>query len=244
MCVVYWDDVENLRSFLIWAQDQLGIKQWTDWYKISNLQLTPLGGAGGKRVSVVLSFSLYYLFSPSPPSQSYPLTLLSPVSLLYSLVFLSRSLSAVKRWGGLFNALKLAFPSFPWEVEKFARKFAGGKTQSMLVDAVQQLMPNGEMRGERREESNIAQRHKEQRCMFPPSHIFSISFSPLLLFLPVSSSLPTSSLSLPLSPLRYYGCQQLHTPGHEIRRNAKSNGTRCLRSFFLSRIRVPRSATL
>ena len=31
----YWNDPKNVRKYMDWAGTQLGIKQLTDWYKIS-----------------------------------------------------------------------------------------------------------------------------------------------------------------------------------------------------------------
>ena len=32
----YWDDEKNQRKFMEWAGKELGIKEMSDWYKISN----------------------------------------------------------------------------------------------------------------------------------------------------------------------------------------------------------------
>jgi hypothetical protein len=43
----FWVDMKNQRKFLDWAGKQLGIKEMSDWYKISSkvyLSVTPING--------------------------------------------------------------------------------------------------------------------------------------------------------------------------------------------------------
>jgi hypothetical protein len=51
--------------------------------------------------------------------------------------------TAMKRSGGLFRMLQLAFPNIPWDPAKFEKKFAGGKSQQALTNVVRQLLPPG-----------------------------------------------------------------------------------------------------
>jgi hypothetical protein len=31
----FWDDISNQKRFLEWAGNQLGVKQYSDWYKVT-----------------------------------------------------------------------------------------------------------------------------------------------------------------------------------------------------------------
>jgi hypothetical protein len=42
----HWSDVRNQRAFFDKLAEQLNIKQFEDWYKVSGLQVAKLGGKG------------------------------------------------------------------------------------------------------------------------------------------------------------------------------------------------------
>ena len=42
----YWESLENQRKFMDWAGKELGIKEMSDWYKVSQKDFRSLGGGG------------------------------------------------------------------------------------------------------------------------------------------------------------------------------------------------------
>eukprot|EP00011_Vannellida_sp_DIVA3-517-6-12_P001220 CAMPEP_0114609758 /NCGR_PEP_ID=MMETSP0168-20121206/3251_1 /TAXON_ID=95228 ORGANISM="Vannella sp., Strain DIVA3 517/6/12" /NCGR_SAMPLE_ID=MMETSP0168 /ASSEMBLY_ACC=CAM_ASM_000044 /LENGTH=525 /DNA_ID=CAMNT_0001820681 /DNA_START=1 /DNA_END=1578 /DNA_ORIENTATION=+ len=42
----FWESDSNVRQFVLYAQEQLGIRHQEDWYRISQSQLSALGGSG------------------------------------------------------------------------------------------------------------------------------------------------------------------------------------------------------
>ncbi len=40
----FWEKKDNVRLFVEWCWDTLGIRQLDDWYKVSHLQIQTLGG--------------------------------------------------------------------------------------------------------------------------------------------------------------------------------------------------------